>query len=67
MVGALTQHNGHAKSKITAIFRKGAMRVFAATTPSLILCRHPFLQLDLYQRLQEDKNKDRQRRCDPRG
>ena len=27
----------------------------------------PFLQLDLYQRPQEDKNKDRRRRCDPQG
>ena len=41
MVEALTQHNGHAKSQSTVIFCKGAMRVFAATTPSLILCPHP--------------------------
>ena len=41
MVGALTQYNRHAKSQSTVIFSLGAMRVFAATTPSLILCPHP--------------------------
>jgi hypothetical protein len=43
MVGALTQHNEYAKSQSTAIFCLGAMHVFTATTPSLILCPHPFM------------------------
>ena len=41
MVGALTQHAWHEKSQSAATFCYGAMRVFAATTPSLILCPHP--------------------------
>ena len=41
MVGALTQHAWHAKSQSAAPFCEGAMRVFAATTPSSILCPHP--------------------------
>ena len=45
MLGALTQHAWHAKSQSAATSRKGAMRVFAATTPSLILCPHPLLSV----------------------
>ena len=41
MVGTLTQHAWHAKSQSAATFCRGAVRVFAATTPSLILCPHP--------------------------
>ena len=41
VVGALTQHAWHAKSQTAATFHEGAMRVFAATTPSSILCPHP--------------------------
>ena len=40
-MGALTKHAWHAKSQSAATFRQGAMRVFAATTPSLILYPHP--------------------------
>ena len=40
MVGALTQHIWHAKSQSAATFCYGAMRLFTATTPSLILCPH---------------------------
>ena len=41
MVVTLTQHAWHAKSSSAATFCWGAVRVFAATTPSLILCPHP--------------------------
>ena len=41
MVGTLTQHAWYAKSQSAATFCEGAVRVFAATTPSLILCPHP--------------------------
>ena len=41
MVGTLTQHAWLAKSQSVATFCQGAVWVFAATTPSLILCSHP--------------------------
>ena len=43
VVGDLAQHAWHAKSQSAATFREGAMRVFAATTPSSILCPHPLV------------------------
>ena len=45
VVEALTKHAWHAKSQSAATFYLGAMRVFAVTTPSLILCPHPLAKL----------------------
>ena len=41
VVGAVTQHAWHAKSQSAATFWSGAMRAFAVTSPSSILCPHP--------------------------